>query len=80
MFTQEFRIDHPGYKVTAIDTTGAGDAFFGVVLYYINLRKNNPDKQDWYKIIDKACYIAAETTKYHGAMDSYVKAIENIEL
>lgn len=78
LYTKDFRIHHQGYQVETIDTTGAGDAFVGVILHYININENKIKQKDWYEIIDKACLIAAETTKYNGAMDSYKKAINKI--
>ncbi len=33
---REFRIEVPGYKINAIDATGAGDGFMGAVLYYLS--------------------------------------------
>ena len=35
MFTREESAFAPGYQVQAIDTTGAGDAFMGAILYQV---------------------------------------------
>lgn len=62
-----------GYKVKAIDTTGAGDSFFGGVI--AQLMEENLSaaelingKTDYKKILDFACKCGAYTTTGYGAI------------
>lgn len=53
-----------GYKVKAVDTTGAGDSFFGAVI--AQLMQNGT--ADLEKILDFACKCGAYTTTNYGAI------------
>lgn len=65
----------PSIKVKPVDTTGAGDAFVGAVLYQLN---NKPlyeiqslTKEDWKHIILNANKAGARTCEYLGAMEAF---------
>ncbi len=65
----------PSIPVKAVDTTGAGDAFVGAVLYQLSktgkmeIEKLNPE--DWQKIISHANKAGARTCEYLGAMEAF---------
>ena len=61
--------------IKPVDTTGAGDAFVGAVLY--QLSDKTPDKAkslvlaEWEKIISNANKAGARTCEYMGAMEAF---------
>ncbi len=58
-------------KVEVVDTTGAGDAFFGTLLGLLSMREidlDNLDESTLYKLVDKALFIAALSTTKKGAL------------
>ncbi len=57
---------NPGYKTNTVDTTGAGDSFFGAVL--AQLLDKNLNNCDYEKILDFACQCGAYTTSGYGAI------------
>ena len=61
--------------IIPVDTTGAGDAFVGAVLFQLsNLNKNQIDAlhfTDWEKIITNANKAGARTCEYLGAMEAF---------
>lgn len=64
-----------GYKVKAIDTTGAGDSFFGAMIAGLTDAKATADNLlsggiDYGKILDFACKCGAYTTTGYGAIPS----------
>jgi fructokinase len=65
----------PSIAVQAIDTTGAGDAFVGAVLYqlsnYTKAATENLQVTDWHKIINNANKAGARTCEYLGAMEAF---------
>lgn len=64
----------PSIKVNPIDTTGAGDAFVGAVLYQLWNRSENLDslsQLEWKKIILNANKAGARTCEFMGAMEAY---------
>ena len=74
MYTKDFMVNVQGIDVKAVDTTGAGDAFVGAMLYLIDKEKiniNKLTKEEAIKIIDFANNYAALSTTQKGAMDSY---------
>ncbi|MEO8403336.1 MAG: carbohydrate kinase [Chitinophagaceae bacterium] len=65
----------PGIHIKAVDTTGAGDAFAGAVLYQLN-NMNDDSLQEitmeqWEKIITNANKAGARTCEYMGAMEAF---------
>ena len=70
----DYRIHHEGYQVQAIDTTGAGDAFIGAIIYCI-LESRHSECKDLFKekgkdILAFSNRVAALTTTKHGAIES----------
>jgi fructokinase len=65
----------PSIKITPVDTTGAGDAFVGAVLYQLSdksLKEIRSLKIDaWRKIILNANKAGARTCEYMGAMEAF---------
>ncbi len=62
-----------GYKAATVDTTGAGDIFFGVFLSQILLSGKSfldTDIDEAARYCDKACMYAAQSTEKHGAIPS----------
>ena len=61
--------------VKAIDTTGAGDAFVGAVLYQLSLLEkeqiNNLTLEAWQHIFINANKAGARTCEYTGAMEAF---------
>lgn len=66
--------DHPGYKVKAIDTTGAGDSFFGgfiTKLLDFKMTKNTLlEEENYNEYLDFACKCGAYTTCGYGAISA----------
>lgn len=63
----------PAVKANTVDTTGAGDIFYGVALSEIIKRKISPFKADdaiLNEITEKACSIASKSTEKYGAVNS----------
>lgn len=63
----------PGYSVETIDTTGAGDAFLGAILYQLlerNLELEQLEKEDLDVIVPFANAVGALTTTGKGAISS----------
>ena len=61
--------------VTPVDTTGAGDAFVGAVLYQLSDKSLQEilalTKEDWEHIIHNANKAGARTCEYMGAMEAF---------
>jgi len=61
--------------VSPVDTTGAGDAFVGAVLYQLNEMGASPNKlpdaAGWEKIVLNANKAGARTCLYMGAMEAF---------
>lgn len=73
-YTHTHAFHSKGFKVNVIDTTGAGDAFIGAILYQLQKEQasyDSLDNLDWHGLLEFACKVAAETTKKHGAVTSY---------
>lgn len=65
----------PGIAVKPVDTTGAGDAFAGAVMYQLS-NKNfgailSMSAQDWKDIMYNANKAGARTCEYMGAMEAF---------
>ena len=64
----------PSIQIKPTDTTGAGDAFVGAVLYQLDEAHLNPanlDVEAWNKIIQNANKAGARTCEYMGAMEAF---------
>lgn len=58
--------------VKPVDTTGAGDAFVGAVLYQLNSTdRSSLSQEDWVRIIGNANKAGARTCEYLGAMEAF---------
>ncbi|HEY2727947.1 MAG TPA: PfkB family carbohydrate kinase, partial [Parafilimonas sp.] len=64
----------PSVHVNVCDTTGAGDAFVGAVLYQLSALQenlNNISLENWKNIIANANKAGARTCEYMGAMEAF---------
>lgn len=65
----------PGIAVKPVDTTGAGDAFAGAVLYQLSNKDLSTilsmSIEDWKEIIYNANKAGARTCEYMGAMEAF---------
>ncbi len=64
----------PSIHVKVVDTTGAGDAFVGAVLYQLSTLQedlNNISPDNWKNIIYNANKAGARTCEYMGAMEAF---------
>jgi len=65
----------PSIHVKPVDTTGAGDAFVGAVLYQLSTMHtndlNNISFENWKNIISNANKAGARTCEYLGAMEAF---------
>ena len=65
----------PSIPVKPVDTTGAGDAFVGAVLYQLSKMGNEQivvlSKEKWQHIIANANKAGARTCEYLGAMEAF---------
>jgi fructokinase len=64
----------PSIHVKAVDTTGAGDAFVGAVLYQLSKLHEelvNVSFDNWKNIISNANKAGARTCEYMGAMEAF---------
>ena len=62
----------PSIPVKPVDTTGAGDAFVGAVLYQLDgLNIQDLDFAAWKKIVENANKAGARTCEYLGAMEAF---------
>lgn len=71
----------PAVSANVVDTTGAGDAFVGAVLYQLNKKSlteiNNLSINDWKNIVFNGNKVAAQTCEHLGAMEAF-KYLGNI--
>lgn len=65
----------PSIPVQPVDTTGAGDAFVGAVLYQLSGKTltaiKNMNEQEWSQVITNANKAGARTCEYMGAMEAF---------
>lgn len=65
----------PSIAIQPVDTTGAGDAFVGAVLYQLSHFDTSAlktlDKENWIAIFSKANKAGARTCEYMGAMEAF---------
>jgi fructokinase len=68
--------------VKPVDTTGAGDAFVGAVLYQLDKlftgKQTEVSKEQWHKIVANANKAGARTCEYLGAMEAFKHLSNNI--
>ncbi|MBS1667392.1 MAG: carbohydrate kinase [Bacteroidetes bacterium] len=63
--------------VNPVDTTGAGDAFVGAVLYQLQQKWSDspslamPNEEEWKQIVSNANKAGARTCEYLGAMEAF---------
>lgn len=79
---EELSATHAGFKVNAVDTTGAGDAFFGGILYWL-LSEESLAEPQWteeklVKMLAFANAMGALTATGKGAIPS-LPALEQVE-
>lgn len=72
----------PSIPIKPTDTTGAGDAFVGAVLFQLNEGRvknlGQLSQADWTKIILNANKAGARTCEYMGAMEAFRHLNSNI--
>lgn len=71
LYMENAHIALPAEKVNTIDTTGAGDIFFGTFLSeWINNKSTayNITPETAEKYLKKAIYVAGKSTEKHGAI------------
>ncbi len=72
----------PSIAVTPVDTTGAGDAFTGAVLYQLSGKKlsdiQSLPAEEWKQIVHNANKAGARTCEYMGAMEAFKHLSNNI--
>jgi len=65
----------PSIPVKPVDTTGAGDAFAGAVLYQLSDKNldaiNQLSLQQWQHVVSNANKAGARTCEYMGAMEAF---------
>ena len=65
----------PSIKISPIDTTGAGDAFVGALLFQLSkmsaIEIENLSLEQWINIIANANKAGARTCEYLGAMEAF---------
>ena len=65
----------PSIPVKPVDTTGAGDAFVGAVLYQLSDKSltviNHLSLQQWQHVVSNANKAGARTCEYLGAMEAF---------
>lgn len=68
--------------VEAVDTTGAGDAFVGAILYQLSIlpstKMDNLTLPDWIHMVENANKAGARTCQYLGAMEAFKHLSNNI--
>jgi fructokinase len=66
--------EHHGYTINAVDTVGAGDAFFAALISSL-IRKDSPET-----VLNNACATGAFVASRAGAVPSYaIRDIENVK-
>jgi fructokinase len=65
----------PSIEVAPVDTTGAGDAFVGALLYQLNERLSSGavslTTDEWEKLVYNSNKAGAKTCEYMGAMEAF---------
>ena len=72
----------PSIPITPVDTTGAGDAFVGAVLFQLSKLNStstqNLNTSDWQTICSNANKAGARTCEYLGAMEAFKQLSKDI--
>jgi fructokinase len=72
----------PSIPVHPVDTTGAGDAFVGAVLFQLSRYSVEEihalDEAGWINIVSHANKAGAKTCEYMGAMEAFKHLKENM--
>ncbi|MFA7560569.1 MAG: carbohydrate kinase [Candidatus Izemoplasmatales bacterium] len=82
VYTRKNTYQFPGFKVKAIDTTGAGDSFIGAFLYQLlkmKLTLNNLETTDYTQIIKFANAVGAIVASRKGAIPAMPNESEVVE-
>lgn len=84
LYINNQQITVPSIPVSPVDTTGAGDAFVGAVLYQLSQREakglNNLNTMEWQTIFANANKAGARTCEHMGAMEAFKKLTSDIFL
>ena len=83
LYVKDKKFHCPGYKVKSVDTTGAGDSFFGAFLALllnkgIGRGKLESEENDFQGMLNFSCKAGAHTTMSFGAIQA-MGDLENIE-
>jgi len=72
----------PSIPVHPVDTTGAGDAFVGAVLFQLSQYSGEEihamDESGWINVVSQANKAGAKTCEYMGAMEAFKHLKENM--
>jgi fructokinase len=72
----------PSIPVHVQDTTGAGDAFVGALLFQLSKFSKNEiqsfDVQEWIRLFSNANKAGARTCEYMGAMEAFKQLNDTI--
>lgn len=80
LYTKSCKAEVPGRNVSAIDTTGAGDAFIGAFLYQLLQMNSTPQplhiycQQQAHELLHFANDFASATTQFKGAIPAFVES------
>lgn len=69
LYRKENKIEVPSAEIKAVDTTGAGDGFFGGLLYYFDYLLENNKPIQWEEILKFANACGGYVTLHKGAID-----------
>ena len=69
LYLKEDKIEVPAIEVNVVDTTGAGDGFFGGLLYYYDYLLENNKPIHWKEILKFASACGGYVTHHKGAID-----------
>ncbi len=81
--TKDFSVFEPSVSVTAVDTTGAGDAFIGSFLYQCAQQDisavTDITKEQMHSFLKRSAAFCAASIQYNGAISSYPNYLEELE-
>ena len=82
IYTKRFSIEHQGFKINAVDTTGAGDAFIGSFLSQVLNHKSHIESLSEHTLLDFLKFsnaVGAIVSSKHGAISSMPSKKEVLE-